>query len=225
WMPNPLQGTGVDLPTKDFGLKFDGGAFFYLKKKDGTPYILASENEFINNNSYYIKQEKGKDIDVKQEVTSRIKTVVGENTEIIYLPKLADSGVDHIDTFVMPLNDDIMIVGESLEDDLNFELLNNVAMLFAEKGFQVHRVPIRRLGKNDTVTYTNILAHQTIDDKKYIFMPTYEGFESENDIAKTIYSNLGFIVVPIDASTTKDKGGSIHCATNTSVTAPFINVI
>lgn len=225
WMPDPLNGTNVELAKKDFGLKFDGGAFFYLKKKDGTPYVLASENEFVNNNSYYIKKEKGEGINVKEEVSTRIKDITGENTEIVYLPKLVDSGVDHIDTFIMPVGDDTMIVGESLEDDLNFELLNNVAKLFAEKGFRVHRVPIRRFEENHTVTYTNVLPHITSKGEKYIFMPTYEGFEAENDIAKTIYSNLGFTVVPVDASSTKDYGGSIHCATNTSVTAPFISNI
>jgi hypothetical protein len=93
----------------------------------------------------------------------------------------------------MPLNDDMIVVGESLPEDANYEMLNNVAKLFATKGFNVSRVPIRRLGEQNTITYTNVLPHLTEDGEKYLFMPTYEGFQAENDTKQFIV--ISFTVV------------------------------
>lgn len=223
-MVDPLRGTGIDLKMFDVGLRFDGGSFFYGKRKDDSSFFLASENELINNNSYRVEAEKSDGVDIRQEVTSRIQKVFGNSTEIIYLPRLMDNGVDHIDTFVMPLGEDNMVVGEALEGDKNYEILNGVANMFEEKGFNVQRVPIRRLGDNNTVSFTNILAHITSNGERFLFMPTYDGFEAEGDSAKKIYRDLGFKIVPVDATSTRDKGGAVHCATNTSITAPFMQL-
>lgn len=224
-MTDPLKGTEVNLPVVENGLKFDGGAFFFFHKQDGTPIFLGSKNELVNNNRYNVELEMGKDINLEEEVNKKLKETFGTNTDVVLLPRLADNGVDHIDTFVMPLGEDNIVIGEAEEGDPNYDMLNEVALMLAQKGLTVNRVPLRRVGKNDTVTYTNVLPHITPEGEKYIFMPVYSDFEEENDIAKTIYSKLGFTVVPVDSNSTIGKGGSIHCATNSSITSVFINEV
>ena len=222
-LPDPLKGVAnlKKMETVNPGLKFDGGAFTELRTPDNRSFFFGTENEFVNNNTYTFRQEIGNDVDPSQEAFKRLKMILGGNTEIILLPSLRGNSVDHIDMYLMTLGDNDVALGQALEEDPNYAILESVKEKLARKNLDLPRVPVRRHGDN-IISWTNVLPHITEQNEKFLFMPTYEGFETENTTAAGVYKELGFQVVPIDATSNMHDGGAVHCATNTSITAPFL---
>jgi len=215
-MPNPLMGTGIDLETEDPGLDFDGGAFFYIDRSDGIPVCLVAEKELVNNNTWQFPSDK----DPKNEATQRLKALFGE-VDVIMLPSLNGDSVDHVDISCMPVGEDRIVVGQALETDSNYSILNRIEQTLSAVNFKTSRVPVRREG-NNLISWTNVLPLIRKDGKKLLFMPTYDGYDNENDEAEATYRSLGFEVIRVDATSVKNRGGAIHCATTTSVTAALM---
>lgn len=227
-MPDPLKGVNATsmktMRIVDPGLKFDGGAFSDFRTNDGRSFFLGSENEFVNNNQWIFRQDLGKTVDSRVEAENRLRSLLGQNLDINLLPSLIGNSVDHTDIYTMPLGDNVISLGQALQDDPNYGILESVREKMAAKNLAVSRVPIRRRGEN-IISWTNVLPHITQQNRKLLFMPTYDGFEEENDMAEGTYKDLGFEVVRVDATSTADDGGAVHCATNTSITAAFIQGI
>lgn len=219
-LPDPLRGVeGIKkMTTVDPGLKFDGGAYFYFQTENGIPICIVSENEIVNNNTYNFP----KGVDPKEEAIKRLKETFGQKIEIILLPSLKGSSVDHIDIQELPVGDNMIVVGEAFEDDNNYPILNEAAATLSSKGLEVARVPIRRIDDN-IVSWTNGLPHITKGGEKIMFMSVYDGYDAENKMAQEMYKKLGFEVVLVNATSTIKTGGSVHCATNTSMTAALID--
>lgn len=93
-------------------------------------------------------------------------------------------------------------------------LFDAVAAQCAAAGYRVIRVPtIPALDGRSYLTYVNCMIDCQAE-RRIVYLPFYRGAESLNQSAKTIWTNLGYEVRPVDCTSTYRHYGCLHCLVN-----------
>ncbi len=198
-------GAESDTPVYSPGLFLEGGNF----QADARGRCVVSEALYGSNSD-------------DEEAIEALEDYFG-CAEVIVVPRLEGERTGHVDMWLKLLDDDKAIVGDyryeghdslgSL-DARNADVLDEVAAVVAEAGYEVTRIPMPPTyshGVSDRVfpSYTNsVFANHAL------LVPVY-GVDSD-ELAVGVYEELlpeHIEVIPIDASDVINYGGALHCIT------------
>jgi len=122
--------------------------------------------------------------------------------------------------FAKLLDENMILVGSYKEKtDVNYEILEDNALLLESKGYNVIRIPMLRDSNNNynTWTYVNSLIINN-GYKKAVLVPQYNIPEDTEAISIYAQAMPDYDIVGIDSSTIIKSVGAIYC---TSLTVPI----
>lgn len=130
----------------------------------------------------------------------------------VVLPALEDEPTGHVDMYVTITGPKSVLVGEGSDETTPEDTLELdwAAMLLAEAGFHVSRVPMPESYDDVFRSYTNALAVNNV-----VLVPVYPDAPNHEKEALAAFRAAypGRKIVPIDASDVIELEGAIHCAT------------
>jgi N-dimethylarginine dimethylaminohydrolase len=94
-----------------------------------------------------------------------------------------------------------------------------VAEEIRARGYEVVRMPaLVNVDQDWMVTYNNVLLEE-YGDRRVVYMPVY-GIPRLDDLAETLYTELGYEVRRIDVSSIFHLGGAVRCLVNVTQRVP-----
>jgi N-dimethylarginine dimethylaminohydrolase len=94
-----------------------------------------------------------------------------------------------------------------------------VAEEIRDRGYEVVRMPaLVNVDEDWMVTYNNVLLEE-YGDRRVVYMPVY-GIPQLDDLAETLYTELGYEVRRIDVSSIFHLGGAVRCLVNVTQRLP-----
>ena len=208
---------------------------------------LAASHSFVFADANLIGRNLGRGDSTREHLEGALRRQFGQ--EVVWLGDTpGDVPEHHIMMYMVPLDDHRVLVGDvragqklmpagavPVDDDIDGHArrFDHVAELLAQRGFEVHRIPVVILpGAGSYVTYTNALFDRCSASLRgaarsgeagpcdrepggtpVVYLPTYRVPELDDAAART-YEGLGFRVVPIDVSSIYQLNGSLGCLVN-----------
>ena len=94
-----------------------------------------------------------------------------------------------------------------------------VAEEIRQRGYEVVRMPaLVNVDEDWMVTFNNVLLEE-YGDRRVVYMPVY-GIPKLDDLAETLYTELGYEVRRIDVSSIFHLGGAVRCLVNVTQRRP-----
>jgi hypothetical protein len=205
---------GVDARTSI--LYFDGGDIVADTDRAYVTPALATRNI-------------QKTVRTREELLTELETELGKPVTL-----LNPAPGHHAGMFMMPIGAGRVMVGDpkiaaALMGAEEFETLlpegadfrietlatfEAVAAQVAATGTEVIRMPIVPSPDGRSyLAYLNVILDDR-DGQRTVYMPTYQGAETLNEYATTIWESAGYTVVPIDCTSAYQHGGSLRCLVN-----------
>jgi len=133
-----------------------------------------------------------------------------QNLDLTILPGFPTSydSTRHIDMWMLPVDDDEIIIGEyDPSDGEPYTITEAAAADFATQGYTVHRTPGWRSGGTH-YTYTNAVIFNDI-----VFVSEFSLYPVENAQAMAVFEAAfeDHQVIPVDCSQIISAAGAIHC--------------
>lgn len=133
-----------------------------------------------------------------------------QNLDVTIYPGFPTSfdSTQHIDMWMMPVDDDEVIIGEyASTTGQPYTITENATTDMTSRGYTVHRTPGWQ-SSGTHYTYTNAVVLNSV-----VMMPTYSGYTTQNAQAQTVFETAfeDKTVIPVDCSSIISLAGAIHC--------------
>lgn len=141
---------------------------------------------------------------------------------IIWLPTMFDDATGHVDTFMMPLSSQKILLAEYPKGSNPYRVTTKIAEILSDAGYEVVRIKTPRRFRHDyhsfeSLSYTNVifLGNRVLVPQYHFHQVESVNLKNYDRQALQTWKQLGYDAIPVDARKMIDTCGSLHCLTKT----------